>query len=78
MRALSIQTRSVRLAGREVLVTEVLTDAGAIGCGLSFRGDATESRHMAEQRAGLRGPDASLIASVFSPPPRPGSSGATR
>ena len=73
MRALSIQTRSVRLAGREVLVTEVLTDAGAIGCGLSFRRDATESRHMAERRAGLR-----PTASESSPPPRPGSSGATR
>ena len=77
MRALCILTRSIRLAGREVLVTEVLTDAGAIGCGLSFRRDATESRHMAEQRAGLRA-EASLIASGFSPPPPRGSSGATR
>lgn len=73
MRALSIQTRSIRLAGREVLVTEVLTDAGAIGCGLSFRRDATESRHMAERRAGLR-----PTASESLPPPPPGSSGATR
>ena len=74
MRALSIQTRSIRLAGREVLVTEVLTDAGTLGCGLSFRGDATESRHMAERRAGLRADAATSSGSSPTPPPAPSAS----
>lgn len=73
MRALSIHTRSLRLAGKEVLLTQVISDTGAVGWGLSFRRDATESRHMAERRAGLR-----PTAAESSPPPPPGSSGATR
>jgi hypothetical protein len=46
----------MRLAsGHEALVARVLTDAGGVGYGFSFRLDAAEARHMAMFNAGLRG-----------------------
>ena len=47
---------SLRIAsGQEVLVARVVSDAGRVGYGFSFRLDATEARHMAAWNAGLGG-----------------------
>ena len=69
MRALFIHTRSVRVGAREVLVTQVLSEAGMPGFGVSFSLDATQARHMAEAR---------VTALESSLPRPPGSSAATR
>jgi len=50
-----IHVHSLRIAsGQEVLVARVVSDAGRVGYGFSFRLDATEARHMAEWAAGVR------------------------
>ena len=55
--AARLETRSIRLAsGEELLVSEIRTTDGRVGYGLSFRLDATEARHMAEEALGLRQP----------------------
>jgi hypothetical protein len=54
-RASYIHVQSMRLAsGHEALIARVLTDAGGVGYGFSFRLDAAEARHMAEWHAGVR------------------------
>src|SRR2546421_1062480 len=51
-----IHVHSLRIAsGQEVLVARVVSDAGRVGYGFSFRLDATEARHMAAWNAGLGG-----------------------
>ena len=53
--AAQLHVRSMRLAsGDELLVAEVRTQDGRVGYGISYRLDATEARHMAEEHAGLR------------------------
>ena len=53
--AARLHVRSARLAsGEELLIAEVRTEDGRVGYGFSYKLDATEARHMAEEHAGLR------------------------